>query len=125
MLLFEKKSRVLRKDPCGVSGKRVGCNSIKCTKCSPRCSDLPRQVSLPLCQDILVCRTCLDHNCTIEEKLEFKRGKNVLEEVDKFCCLGDMMSCYVGASEAVSARIGSVWKKFRELKGEQGNRVYP
>ena len=82
-----------------------------------RCSDVPRQVSLPLCQDIFVCRTYLDHNCTIEEKLEFKRGKDVLEEVDKFCCLGDMMSCYVGASEAVSARIGSVWKKFRELKG--------
>ena len=28
-----------------------------------------------------------------------------------------MISCYGGASEAVSARIGSVWKKFRELSG--------
>ena len=26
-----------------------------------------------------------------------------------------MISCYSGASEAVSARIGSAWKKFREL----------
>ena len=28
-----------------------------------------------------------------------------------------MISCYGGASEAVSARIGSAWKKFRELNG--------
>ena len=28
-----------------------------------------------------------------------------------------MISCYGGASEAVSGRIGSVWRKFRELSG--------
>ena len=28
-----------------------------------------------------------------------------------------MISCYGGVSEAVSARIGSAWKKFRELSG--------
>ena len=28
-----------------------------------------------------------------------------------------MIICYGGASEAVSARIGSAWKKFRELSG--------
>ena len=28
-----------------------------------------------------------------------------------------MISCYGGASEAVSATIGSAWKKFRELNG--------
>ena len=28
-----------------------------------------------------------------------------------------MISCYGGASEAVSARIDSAWKKFRELSG--------
>ena len=28
-----------------------------------------------------------------------------------------MISCFGGASEAVSARIGSAWKKFRELSG--------
>ena len=28
-----------------------------------------------------------------------------------------MISCYGGASEAESARIGSAWKKFRELNG--------
>ena len=28
-----------------------------------------------------------------------------------------MISCYGGASDAVRARMGKVWKKFRELKG--------
>ena len=78
---------------------------------------MPRQVSLLSCRDVFVCRTCIGHNCLVEEKLEFKRGKDVLEEVEKFCYLGDMISCYGGASEAVSARIGSAWKKFVELSG--------
>ena len=78
---------------------------------------MPRQVSLLSCRDVFVCRTCIGHNCLVEEKLEFKRGEDVLEEVEKFCYLGVMISCYGGASEAVSARIGSAWKKFVELSG--------
>ena len=77
------------------------------------CSDVPRQVSLS-CQDVFVCRTCLGHNCSVEEKLEFKRGEDVLEEMEKFCYLGDMISCYGEASEAVSARIDNAWKRFSE-----------
>ena len=30
-LLFGEKSSVLKVDPCGVCGVRVGCNSIQCT----------------------------------------------------------------------------------------------
>ena len=67
-------------------------------------------MSLLSCQNFFVCRTCLGDNCLVEEKLEFKRGEDVLEEVEKFCYLGDMISCYGGASEAVSARIGSARK---------------
>ena len=77
------------------------------------CSDVPRQMSLLSCRDVFVCRTYLGDNCSVEEKLEFKRGEDVLEELEKFRYLGDMISCYGGASEAVSARIGSSWKKFR------------
>ena len=36
--------------------------------------------------------------------------------MEKFCYLVDTISCCCGASEAVSARIGSAWK-FRELSG--------
>ena len=120
LLSFGKKSSVSKVDPCGVCGERVGCNSIQCTKCQRwvhcHCSDVPRQVSLS-CWDIFVCRTCLCHNCSVVEKLEFKTGEDVLEEVEKFCYLGDMISSFGGASEAVSARIVSAWKKFRELSG--------
>ena len=67
--------------------------------------------------EVFACRTCLGHNCSVKEKLEFKRHEDVLEEVEKFCYLADMISYYDGASESLSARIGSPWKKFRELSG--------
>ena len=49
-----------------------------------------------------LCRICLGHNCSVEEKLEFKRGENVLEEAKKFCYLVGMFCFYGGASEAVN-----------------------
>ena len=117
-LLFGKKS-VLKVDFCGVGGQRIGFNSIQCTSCHSLvhrcCSDGPKQVSLLSCRDVFVCRTCLGHNCSVE-KLEFKRGKNVLEKMEKFCYLGDMISCSGGASEAVMPtdvlreRVGGVVK---------------
>ena len=71
-LLFGKKSSVSKVDPCGVCGERVGCNSIKCMKCQRQvhrhCFDVARQVSLLSCRDVFVCRTCLGHSCTVEEK---------------------------------------------------------
>ena len=120
-LLFGKKISVSKVDACHVCGERVGCNSIQCTKCQRWvyrcCSDVSRQMSLLSCQNDFVCRTCLGHNCSVEEKLKFKRGQDVLEEVEKFCYQGDMICCYGGASEAAGARIASAWKKFRELSG--------
>ena len=55
----------------------------------------------------MFCRTCLDQNCLVREKLEFKKGEDVLQEGEKFCYLGDMINYYGQASDAVSARIGS------------------
>ena len=50
--------------------------------------------------------------------------RDVLEKLEKFCYLGDIISCYGGPSEAVSPRIGSAWVNFREfsflLVGKQG-----
>ena len=90
-------------------------SSISLVHCC--CLHVSSLVSLLSCWDAFFCRTYLDHNCSVEEKLEFKRGEYVLEEVEKFCYLGNVISYYGGASEAVSARIGSVGKKFGELSG--------
>jgi len=38
-----------------------------------------------------------------------------LELVDKFCCLGDVLSVYGDADAAVEARIRTGWNKFRQL----------
>ena len=76
-------------DPCGVCGERVGCNSIQFTKCQRwvhrHCSDAPRQVSLLHAVMSFLCRTCLGHKCSVEERLEFKRCEDVLQEVEKLC----------------------------------------
>ena len=86
-LLFGTKTSVSKVDPCGACVEWVGCNSILCMKCQTwvrHCSDVLRQLSLLSCHDVFVCRICLGHNCSVEEKLEFKRGEDVLEEVESF-----------------------------------------
>ena len=65
---------------------------------------------------LLSCRDVIGHHSSVEKKLDFKRGKEVLEEVEKFYYLDDLVSCYGGASEIVSAKIGIAWKKFRKLE---------
>ena len=75
---------------------------------------MPREVFF-CCFEAEGCPRIFGHNCSVEEKVEFKRGENVFEEMEKFCYLGNMISCYSEASEAMNARIVSAWKKFREL----------
>ena len=110
-LLFVKKRSVSKVDLCGVCAEWAGCYYIQCMKCQRkvhgRCSDMARQVSLLSCWDVFVYRICPGHNCLVEEKLGCKEGEGALEEVEKFCYLDDMISCYAGASEVVSARIGT------------------
>ena len=33
---------------------------------------------------VFVCRLCIGHNCTVEEKLEFNRGEDVLQGLKSF-----------------------------------------
>ena len=91
-----------------VSGLVVILFSVRMMWINRPYSDLPRQVSLLSCWNVFVCRTCIDHNGSAEEKLDFKKDEDVLGEAEKFCYVGDMIGCYGGVSEAVSARIGSV-----------------
>ena len=50
-------------------------------------------LSLLSCRDVFVYGASLGQSCSVEEKFEFKKGEDVLEEVVKFCYLGDMISC--------------------------------
>ena len=49
----------------------------------------------------------MGNNISVKEKVEFKRGQNVFEEVKKFYYLGDMFNSYGRVSEEVRERIGS------------------
>ena len=46
---------------------------------------------------------------------EVQVGPNKLEVVASFCCLGDMLSAGEGCEIAVTTRVKTAWKKFREL----------
>lgn len=59
---------------------------------------------------------CLGHNCSVKRKVKVKTGEDNLKEVETFY-LGGMFILYVGASDTVSAGIGSAWRKFRNLQG--------
>ena len=110
-LLFGKKGSVSKVDPCCVCGEQVGCNFFSVRNVRGGFIVVLLMclcwLSLLSCWDVFFCRTCLGDNCLVGEKLEFKKSENVLEEMEKVCYLDDMISCYGGASVAVSARIDS------------------
>ena len=91
-LLFGKKSSALKVDPCGVCGEWVSCNSLQCKNVRGGLNVVVL-ISLLPCQDVFVCRKCLGHNCSVGQNLKFKKGEDVLEEVETFFYLGDMTSC--------------------------------
>ena len=62
-----------------------------------RCPDVSRWINSLSSHDVFVCRLCLDHPCSVKEKVEFERGEDGLEDVEKFY-LSDMPSLHGGAS---------------------------
>ena len=44
--------------------------------------------------------------------------------MEKFCYLGDVISCYEGASDAVSARVCSVLVGKQDLSLKQQGKIY-
>ena len=63
------------------------------------------------------CLVCVSggHSNTVLEKEVLLGAVGSLECVDKFCYLGDMISCGGGADDAVRNRVKCAWGKFREL----------
>ena len=106
------------KYPCGVCGKGVGANSIKCTSCHAwihkKCSKIKGK--LKEISDYC-CSKCKEGNPVrpdVLQQISLGDGQN-LECVEKFCYLGDTIAAGGGAEVASRARVRCAWAKFREL----------
>ena len=107
------------KFPCGVCGKGVARNSLKCTICAKwihkRCAKIAAGKTLKAAAVGYVCSRCLRGTAaTTNVGMDIGNGE-VLEKVGKFCYLGDMLNADGGADSAVVTRVRSAWKKFKEL----------
>ena len=103
--------------PCAVCRTRVGNNSIYCNGCKlwvhKKCSGLQRLTPNPDYR----CARCMGNARTIDGRpqSEVQVGPDKLEVVASFCYLGDMLSAGGGCEMAVTTRVKTAWKKFREL----------
>ena len=103
--------------PCAVCRTGVGNNSIYCNGCKlwvhKKCSGLQRLTPNP---DYRWAR-CVGNARPIDGRpqSEVQVGPDKLEVVASFCYLGDMLSAGGGCEMAVTTRVKTAWKKFREL----------
>ncbi|XP_006819864.1 uncharacterized protein LOC102808533, partial [Saccoglossus kowalevskii] len=110
----EEKALVSKVDPCGMCGKRVKVNSVRCVKCGKwihgRCAKIKR-VTQRLARDFACgrCKNGVGRVVEQEEKL-----CDEVETVKEFTYLGDKVSVGGGCEAAVTARARFAWVKFRE-----------
>ena len=117
------------KYPCGVCARGVGVNSVLCTECGKwvhkRCSGL---------QNVLhaqnyVCPACERPNggvAVVPEHISLGPGlENVIEEVEAFTYLGDVVDRDGGVERAVRGRVAVAWSKWREIAGLLCNQRIP
>ena len=103
--------------PCPVCRTGVGNNSIYCNGCKlwvhKKCSGLQRLTPNPDTQ----CPGCVGKARPIDGRPqnEVQVRPDKLEVVSSFCYLSDMLSAGGGCEIAVTTRVRTVWKKFREL----------
>ena len=105
--------------PCAVCLNGVGVNSILCTQCNKwvhkKCSGIAG--SLPNNVPAYVCPRCTGHARPIDGRpvTEVEIDGTLLEAVDKFCYLGDMLDAGGGCDTAIATRCCVAWGKFRKL----------
>ena len=103
--------------PCAVCRRGVGNNSIYCNGCKlwvhKKCSGLQRLTPNPDYR----CARCMGNARPIDGRphSEVQVGPDKLEVVATFCYPGDMLSAGGGCEMAVTTRVKTAWKKFREL----------
>ena len=93
--------------PCGVCGRGIGSNSIQCTSCynwvHKKCSGIKR--SMYKVMRSFICRGCSNPVISTGHTNVDIGASAILEVVDKFCYLGDMMSVDRDIDAAVEAKI--------------------
>ena len=106
----------MRKYPCSVCGKGVGRNSVQCTKCQhwvhKRCSGVHGNLTQ---EKDFTCKKCIPDVLFEDEDKMISLDEDNIEVVDRFSYLGDVIITEGGAEEAVTSRIRSAWKKFKEV----------
>ena len=115
--------------PCGVCAQGVGVNSVLCTQCGKwvhiRCSGLQnvRQAR----NRNYVCPTCTTPVIAVEEEhiILGPGSDSVVEEVESFTYLGDVVDRSGGVERSVSARVAMAWSKWREIAGLLCNKRIP
>ena len=104
--------------PCGVCHKGVGSNSIYCTQCKhwihKRCTDTKGKLKNTPDFKCKKCRGMLPP-IPAPQFTEVIMDGEKLEVVETFCYLGDVTGQTGGCNDAITARLKSAWKKFREL----------
>ena len=115
--------------PCGVCARGVGSNSVLCTQCSKwihqRCSGLSR-VGQALNYVCPTCTTPAARTTDVEEHITLGPGpENLVEEVETFTYLGDVVDRDGGVERSVRARVAMAWTKWREIAGLLCNRRIP
>ena len=89
-------------------------NSILCTECKycfhKICPGLKRLVGVQNFQ----CPEC-KKNKVRKEKKDGTTLEGQIEEVQKFCYLGDVLDCEAGVERAVRARVSAACKKWRVM----------
>ena len=116
------------KYPCSICRKDVGRNSIQGKACKKwvhkKCSGLKCKLGTVVDFE---CKKCSEPvKMKLDEKSPFSlRSGYVLECVDKFCYLGDMIGSGGGAVEAVRNRVRCAWCKFRELHPTLAMKGFP
>ena len=97
-----------------ILNKSSGCNGWVHKRCSGVKGSLVRV------EDTFVCKTCEregdEEDRNVEESLDLGNRVHV-ENVGKFCYLGDMLNVGGGANSVSLARVHCAWRKFKELSG--------
>ena len=110
----EGEIALIKIDPCGICGKRVGSKAVCCTQCTKwihgRCTKMKKVICISARH--FVCRRCTHVGNGTEEPVEALCDE--VETVKGFCYLGDRLNASGGCETAVTSRVRLGWIKFRE-----------